>query len=177
MMSIAVIPLLLTQDIRKNVTGKTESSMILSSDAFQNGGQIPPVHTCKGQGISPQLAWRNVPPGVKSFALIVEDPDSPGGTFGHWVLYNIPGEKRELPSSVPPSSSLPDGTRQGMNDFRKIGYGGPCPPPGRPHRYYFRIFALRVTFLPSATMDRAALLLAMKDQMITTAELMGFFSR
>jgi Raf kinase inhibitor-like YbhB/YbcL family protein len=114
---------------------------------------------------------------VKSFALLVEDPDSPGGTFSHWVMYNIPADKREIPPSIPPTSSLPDGTSQGINDFRKIGYRGPCPPHGTRHRYYFRIFALKTMLSRTGTMNRAALLRAIEEQVIAKGELMGFFSR
>jgi Raf kinase inhibitor-like YbhB/YbcL family protein len=156
---------------------RTDPFLTLHSDAFRNGGSIPPVYTCGGKGVSPQLSWSNVPPGVKSFALIMEDPDAPGGMFSHWVVYNIPAEKRELPPSFPSTLSLPDGTRQGMNDFQKIGYGAPCPPPGTPHRYYFRIFALRTLLTPPATIDRTTLLLNIRDQVIEAAELMGFYGR
>ena len=150
--------------------------MILTSDAFRNGGQIPPVYTCKGQGISPKLIWTNVPSGVKSYALIMEDPDALGGIFSHWVVYNIPPAIREIPSSFPTDSSLPDGTRQGTNDFRKTGYGGPCPPPGRPHRYYFRIYALD-TSLSAVSMDRNSLLRGIEGHVIEKTDLMGFFAR
>lgn len=153
------------------------SPFTLASDAFRNGGSIPPVYTCKGQGISPKLIWSNVPSGIGSFALMMEDPDAPGSTFSHWVIYNIPAEKRELPSSLPSIPLFPDGTRQGMNDFRRIGYGAPCPPPGKPHRYYFRIFALKALLKPSAAMDRTNLLHNVRDQLIEKAELIGLFGR
>jgi Raf kinase inhibitor-like YbhB/YbcL family protein len=152
-------------------------SFTLISDAFRNGGSIPPVYTCRGQGISPRLSWSNVPSGVRSFALVLEDPDAPGGAFSHWVVYNIPADKRELPSSLPSTPSLPDGTRQGINDFRKTGYGAPCPPPGKAHRYRFRIYALRALLTPPAMMDRTTLLQAIRDQVIEAAELLGFFER
>ena len=156
---------------------KPGSVMILSSDAFRNGGEIPPVYTCKGQGISPKLRWNTVPQAAKSLALIVEDPDAPGGAFSHWVIYNIPPDKRDLPPSIPPSPALPDGTRQGSNDFRKTGYGPPCPPPGKPHRYNFRIFALDIILPSSGTMDRASLIRRMEGHIIAKADLMGFFKR
>ncbi len=134
------------------------SAIQLQTDAFRNGGEIPPVYTCKGQNISPRITWSNVPEGTRSFALIMEDPDAPGGTFAHWVIYNIPADKRQLPASVPIQPNLDDGTRQGPNDFRRIGYAGPCPPPGRPHRYYLRIYALDTMVSPQGTLDRSGLL-------------------
>jgi Raf kinase inhibitor-like YbhB/YbcL family protein len=158
-------------------TGKKgkDPSFTLLSEAFRNGGTIPPVYTCRGQGISPRLSWSHSPDGVVSYALILEDRDAPAGTFSHWVVYNIPADTEELPPSIPPNPSLPDGTRQGVNDFRKVGYGAPCPPPGKPHRYYFRLFAVRTTLIPRPGMDRHTLLLGLKDQVIDIAELMGFF--
>jgi phospholipid-binding protein, PBP family len=153
----------------------TDPAFTLVSDAFRNGGSIPPVYTCRGQGISPRLSWSNVPPEVRSFALILEDPDAPGGTFSHWVVYNIPAEKRELPPSLPAAPVLPDGIRQGINDFRKTGYGAPCPPAGVSHRYYFRLFALRSSLAPLSTMNRASLLSTIRNEILETAELMGFF--
>jgi Raf kinase inhibitor-like YbhB/YbcL family protein len=107
----------------------------------------------------------------------LEDPDAPGGTFSHWVVYNIPADTRELPSSLPSNPSLSDGTRQGINDFRKIGYGAPCPPPGKAHRYRFRMYALRTLLTAQAMMDRATLLQDIRDQVMEAAELMGFFER
>jgi Raf kinase inhibitor-like YbhB/YbcL family protein len=154
---------------------REDPSFTLASDAFRNGGSIPPVYSCRGQGISPRLYWSNVPEGVRSFALIMEDPDSPGGTFSHWVIYNIPADKKELPASLPPNPSFPDGTRQGVNDFRRMGYGAPCPPSGKSHRYYIRLFALKVLLRPVGAMNRATLLSEIKDQVLDKAELMGFF--
>ncbi len=163
-----------TKERRKE---NADPPFVLSSDAFRNGGEIPPVYTCRGQGISPLLTWNGTPEGVRAFALLLEDPDAPGGTFSHWVVYNIPPEKRELPPSLPHNPSFPDGIRQGMNDFRKIGYGAPCPPPGRSHRYYFRLYALDAPLIPAPSMDRDTLLRGIKGHVYGTAELMGFFKR
>jgi Raf kinase inhibitor-like YbhB/YbcL family protein len=167
----------LIRNVKEAVKDGTDPSLNLGSDAFRNGESIPPVYTCSGRGISPQLSWSNVPSGVRSFALIMEDPDAPGGTFSHWIVYNIPAEKRELPPALPSTPLFSDGTRQGINDFQKMGYGAPCPPRGKPHRYYFRIFALRALLTPPATMDRTTLLFEIKDQVIEATELMGSYGR
>jgi Raf kinase inhibitor-like YbhB/YbcL family protein len=163
-----------TREARKE---NTDPTFILSSDAFRNGGEIPPVYTCRGQGISPLLTWDGSPAGIRAFALLLEDPDAPGGTFTHWVIYNIPAEKRELPSSLPRIPSFPDGTRQGMNDFRKIGYGAPCPPPGKSHRYIFRLYAVDTLLVATPGMDRGMLLRGIRDHVRASTDLMGCFKR
>ena len=117
-------------------------SMNLTSTSFQNGSQIPAQFTCSGAGISPQLAWSAPPARTVSLALIVTDPDAPRRTFTHWVLYDLPVGTRDLTEGVPDMGRLPDGALQGRNDFGEIGYGGPCPPPGAPHRYVFTLYAL-----------------------------------
>src|SRR5881409_1292852 len=108
----------------------------LESSAFKAGETIPRKHTCDGQDLSPPLAWTEPPAGTKSLALVCDDPDAPTGTWVHWVLWDVPPTARGLPEGVPPSAKLEDGTRQGTNDFKKSGYGGPCPPRGAPHRYF-----------------------------------------
>ncbi len=168
---------ILSKKETKDINQKRDFRFALSSDAFRNGGIIPPVYTCRGQGISPRLSWNNVPEGTRSFVVILEDPDAPSGTFSHWVVYNIPSEKRELPSSFPLTPSLPDGTRQGMNDFRKIGYGAPCPPHGKPHRYRFRIFAVDTLLSAETGKVRTILLEEIKDHTLGIAELTGLFER
>src|SRR5512145_610516 len=127
--------------------------MQLKTSAFANGGDIPSMFTCDGADDSPALQWTEPPVPTQSFALIVDDPDAPRGTWVHWVLYDLPATARELPEGVPPEATLPSGARQGRNDFKKIGYGGPCPPPGPAHRYFFRLFALdrRLGLRPGAT--------------------------
>ncbi len=154
------------------------STFYLSSDAFLNGDLIPIRHTCEGRDLSPPLTWGDPPGGTQSFALVCEDPDAPRGIWVHWVLYNLPAQVRGLPQGVEPDPELADGSRQGRNDFGRLGYGGPCPPPGRgPHRYYFRLYALDtlLTLPPGAT--RADLLAAMDGHVLATAELMGRFER
>ncbi len=109
-------------------------ALTVSSTAFQEGDKIPAEYTCDGQNISPPLAWSEPFVEALSFALIVDDPDAPGGVFTHWVLFNMPSDRRQLPEAVPAQASLPGGAIQGESDSQRIGYGGPCPPPGHPHR-------------------------------------------
>jgi hypothetical protein len=104
----------------------------LTSPAFAEGGSIPKQHTCEGRDISPLLRWSNPPAGTQSFALICDDPDAPVGTWVHWVLLNLPPETRELPEGLPTQETLPNRAKQGLNDFKRGGYGGPCPPPAIP---------------------------------------------
>ena len=117
-------------------------SFTLRSASFSEGGQIPQPCTCDGANLSPSLSWKDAPRGTKSFALIVEDSDAPGGTWTHWIAWNIPAAMSALPAGLPALTSLGGGICQGRNDFGRIGYGGPCPPRGRVHHYYFRLFAL-----------------------------------
>ncbi len=149
----------------------------IKSLVFEEGGNIPPKYTCKGADVSPPLSWNGAPEGTKSFALISDDPDAPFMTWVHWVIYNIPAEATGLGEDVPKEKTLPNGTTQGITDFRKIGYGGPCPPPGGPHRYYFKLYALdtKLDLKPGATKN--ALLEAMKGHILKEAQLMGKFKR
>ena len=123
------------------------------------------------------LDWTDPPSGTESFALIVDDPDAPRGTWVHWVLYDLPADARQLPESTVPRERLPSGARQGVNDFRRIGYNGPCPPPGAPHRYYFRLYALstRLNLQPRAT--RAELDGAMRGHILAKTEFFGRYQR
>ncbi len=149
----------------------------VSSSAFQEGGAIPTPYTDDGQDASPPLQWDNVPAGTKGLALIADDPDAPRGTWVHWVLYNLPADARSLDEGVPTTETLPNGARQGKNDFGKIGYGGPAPPKGKPHRYYFKLYALDapVGLAPGAT--KAELLAAMKGHVLAEGQLMGKYGR
>ena len=157
-------------------------SPTLTSAAFAHQGAIPTKYTCEGADVSPPLTWIDLPPGTKSLALIVDDPDAPDPaapkmTWVHWVLYNLPAETRELPEGVPKEMELKDGSRQGRNDFARPGYGGPCPPRGAPHRYYFKLFALdtRLNLAPGAT--KADLEKAMKGHILGQAELVGTYQK
>lgn len=162
----------------KNSIQKKEKTMkiTITSNAFQEGGIIPKKYTCDGENISPQLAWNNIPQGTKSLAIINDDPDAPVGTWVHWVIYNIPPDSKELLEHVLPQKVLQNGTKQGTNDFRKIGYGGPCPPGGT-HRYYFKIYALDKMLTEEAGMTKAQLLKAMEGHILAEGQLMGKYKR
>ena len=149
----------------------------LKSAAFKSGETIPRRYTCEGEDVSPPLAWAGAPSGTKSFALVCDDPDAPVGTWVHWVLYDVSAAVTGLPEGVRPVPTLDDGSRQGANDFRRPGYGGPCPPRGAPHRYLFRLYALDTApgLAPGAT--KAALLKAMDGHTLGLAELMGRYAR
>ena len=149
----------------------------ITSSTFAPGGSIPRRHTCDGEDRSPPLAWKDVPAGTKSLALVCDDPDAPAGTWVHWVIWAIPAGAAGLPEGVAPSPTLPDGTRQGRNDFKRTGWGGPCPPKGGPHRYYFRLSAVdRVVDLPPGA-TRAELDRALEGHTLGRAELMGRYAR
>lgn len=149
----------------------------ITSPDFSEGEVIPKEFTCDAQDISPKLEWKEPPANTGSFALIMDDPDAPGGTWVHWVLYDVPADARELPERVPSQEQLSSGARQGRNDFGKIGYGGPCPPPGKPHRYFFKLYALdtKLNLEPGAT--KAELERAMKSHVLAQAELIGKYGR
>jgi Raf kinase inhibitor-like YbhB/YbcL family protein len=151
----------------------------LASPAFQNGDSIPRQYTCDGADVSPPLDWLASPAGATSFALIVEDPDAPGGTFIHWVLYDLPGATASLPEGVPKSAELPQvgGARQGRTSFGRTGYGGPCPPPGSAHHYHFRLFALNATLGLGAGASRDQVMSAMQAHELGRAELVGLYAR
>ena len=149
----------------------------LKSPAFSQGGDIPKKFTCDGPDLSAALSWNEPPAGTESFALIVDDPDAPVGTWVHWVLYELPPGARSLPDAVPKTNELEGGARQGRNDFGRIGYGGPCPPPGPPHRYFFKLYALsaKLGLKPGAT--KADVEKAMKGKILAQGELMGRYQR
>jgi Raf kinase inhibitor-like YbhB/YbcL family protein len=151
--------------------------MELSCSAFSDGSAIPKPFTCDGKDVSPALAWRGAPAGMKSFALICDDPDAPRGTWVHWVLFNIPADASDLAEGVPAAKTLPCGARQGTNDFRKIGYGGPCPPPGKPHRYFFKLYALDAVLELKEGASKQQLLEAMKGRILAETQLMGIYKR
>lgn len=149
----------------------------ISSPSFPNGGDIAKKFTCDAADVSPQLAWTDPPAGTKSLALLADDPDAPVGNWNHWVLWNLPAETRQLAEAVSKAAQLPDGSRQGLNDFRKTGYNGPCPPPGKPHRYYFKLFALDARLDLKANSGKRELEAAMKGHILAQTEWMGRYGR
>lgn len=155
-------------------------SLILTSPAFPHGGTIPWRHTCDGDDLSPALVWSGVPANTQSLALIVDDPDAPDPeapkmTWVHWVLYNLPPQATELAKGVA-VKDLPAGTLQGVNDWRRTGYGGPCPPMGR-HRYFHKLFALDAKLPDLKHPTKAALEKAMQGHVLAQAELMGLYQK
>ena len=151
--------------------------MKIESKSFPTGGDIPSRFTCDGENLSPALSWSAPPQGTQSLALIADDPDAPVGTFVHWVLYDLPAGTQELPEAVPASADLPSGGRQGTNDFGRLGYDGPCPPPGKPHRYFFRLFALDRKLDLRSRASRSDLDRAMKGHILAQGEVMGRYRR
>ncbi len=151
--------------------------IIIKSSAFKNGEFIPKKYTCDNIDVSPPLRWKNIPSKAKSLVIIMEDPDAPGGTFIHWIIYDIPVSKSGLPENFPKKETVGN-IKQGINDFGTIGYGGPCPPPGKPHRYFFRIYALDIKTLklpPGATINQIKT--KIKNHTLATGELMGKYRR
>ncbi len=148
-----------------------------SSSAFSDGAAIPRRHACNGENLSPALAWQKSVMAVKSYALIAEDPDAPSGTFVHWVLFNIPPERDQLPEAITAKPDVPGIGRQGVNDAQTHGYYGPCPPPGKPHRYYFKIYALdRMLDLPESC-NATQLRQVMQSHLLDSGSLMGTYHR
>jgi Raf kinase inhibitor-like YbhB/YbcL family protein len=152
-------------------------SFPIASTSFSAGGMIPKQHTCDGPDVSPQLSWKEAPTGTKSFALIMDDPDAPVGTWVHWVLYDLPGDTKELPEGVAKQEQLENGARQGRNDFGNIGYGGPCPPGGKAHRYFFKLYALDAKLNLKAGMSKKDVERAMKGHIVGQGEVMGKYGR
>jgi len=149
----------------------------ISSSSFQDGGDIPRKFTCDGADVSPELHWTEPPVGTRSFALIGDDPDAPVGTWTHWVLFDLPPNTTVLPEGVAKVDEAPSGGRQGRNDFHRIGYGGPCPPPGRPHRYFFKLYALDHMLNLKPGVSKAEVEQAMQAHILGKTEVMGKYQR
>ena len=153
----------------------------LTSPAFQEESTIPKKFTCDGADLSPALQWKGVPNGTKSFAMIMDDPDAPPGTWVHWILYNLPATVTALPEGVAKKEEGPSGSKQGLvwgvDSFSRVGYFGPCPPPGTPHRYYFKLYALNtlLDLPPKAT--KLQVEAQMKNHILGQATLMGRYGR
>jgi hypothetical protein len=145
--------------------------------AFPEGERIPTKYTCEGQNISPPLSWSKLPQGTKALTLIMDDPDAPGRAFTHWVLFNLPGDTEKLSEAISPEGKLPSGALQGKNDFGKIGYGGPCPPPGRPHHYRFTLYALDQPLKLKPGASKAQVLEAIEGHILASDKLTGIYQR
>jgi len=170
-----------TADAQTSGEGKaTTMALVIRSGRFSHMSAIPKQHTCEGQDVSPALSWENVPPEAKSLVLIVDDPDAPDPaapkmTWVHWVLYNLPPDSKGLPEAVT-KEAFPVGTEEGKNDWKRTGYGGPCPPIGR-HRYFFKLYALDTLLTGLATPTKAEVESAMKGHVVATAELVGTYEK
>lgn len=153
--------------------------LTISSPAFSDGGPIPRAHTCDGADLSPPLTWSGVPVGARQLALIADDPDAPGRVWVHWVLYGLAPSVTGLPAGLPKEGEImkPVAARQGMTDFRRVGYGGPCPPPGPAHRYVFTLYALDTELKVPPGATKAVLLEAMKGHVLEEAKVIGKYGR
>jgi len=177
--------LLITPIILLNCAGNSEEEptkekykkMQIESTAFKNEENIPVKYTCDGEDMSPEIVWKEVPEGVKSLALICDDPDAPFKTWIHWVIYNIPSAAGKLTEGIKPVKTLENGTNQGINDFGNIGYGGPCPPRGKPHHYHFKLYGLDIKIKAEEGITKKELLKKMEGHIIAKGELVGLYKR
>jgi Raf kinase inhibitor-like YbhB/YbcL family protein len=160
-----------------SLAGGEVMALQLESQNFNDGDYIPNKYTCKGENISPQLQWLDVPAQTKSFALICDDPDAPAGVWVHWVIYNIPAEKNNLAENMTKEELLSDGAKQGINDSGGIGYDGPCPPPGKVHHYVFKLYCLDSVLSLRSGLTKQELLKEMEGHIIEEARLVGLFKR
>jgi len=149
----------------------------IKSSAFRDGEYIPVRYTGLGEDVSPPLSWSGAPEGTQSYCLIVDDPDAPMGTWDHWILYDIPKSKSSLEEGIPKEATLQDGSKQGVNDFRDIGYDGPAPPPGKPHRYIFTLYALDAELGLEPGLNKESVLKSIKGHTIGKGKLTGLFKR
>ena len=154
-----------------------KSNLKLTSSAIQDGKPIPQQYTCEGKNISPPLQWTGAPAETRSFVLIVYDPDAPAGGWTHWVVYNLPASVTSLAEDVPKSTAIAVDGKQGINDFKENGYGGPCPPPGKAHRYVFKLYALNSGLTLKAGATKKDVESAMVGRVIGQAQLMGMYGR
>ncbi len=153
------------------------NDLILFCADFANGQSIPARFTCSGENASPALSWSSLPPLTRNLALIVDDPDAPAGVWVHWVIYNIPASLAGLPGAVAKTDKVPGIGTQGVNDFGRMGYDGPCPPPGRPHRYYFTLYAIdcELDLMPGLT--KKNVLISLQGHILAQSQWMGTFQR
>jgi Raf kinase inhibitor-like YbhB/YbcL family protein len=155
----------------------TEDKLELSSSGFTEGGTIPIKYTCDGDDLSPPLTWSGAPAETQAFALVCDDPDAPVGTWDHWIVFNLPAELTSLPEGMTTKSELGKDLCHGRNSWQRSGYGGPCPPPGKPHRYFFKLYALSAPVDLPDNATKAELLEAMKPLVLASASLMGTYRR
>lgn len=156
----------------------SKNAMSLASSAFAEGASIPEQYTCQGKNISPPLKWSGVPSQVKSLALIVDDPDAPAGTWVHWLLFDLAPSTSELPEDFAAKGNMTaEMGKQGMNDFKRSGYGGPCPPVGKPHRYFFKLYALDTALQLKPGATKKDVERAMEKHIIGQGQLMGTYKR
>jgi Raf kinase inhibitor-like YbhB/YbcL family protein len=165
------------QSSHEDPQGDAPMTIEVTSSAFQSGATIPKDYTADGADRSPPLHWSKPPEGTKSVALICDDPDAPRGTWVHWVLFNLPADHHDLKEGVPTNDVLDSDAKQGKNDFGKIGYGGPSPPKGKPHRYFFKVYALDTKLDPSPGATKAQVMEAMKGRILAEGQLMGTYGR
>ncbi len=159
------------------LSGGAAMAMVLTSPAFENNSVMPRGLTCEGDDASPPLQWYDAPAGVKTFVIICDDPDASIKGWVHWIIYNIPAATTSLPEGVPKSERLSDGSRQGVTDFRSTGYGGPCPPLGKPHRYFFKLYAVDMVLNIQGIVAKDTVLKAMKGHILAEASLVGIYQR
>ena len=160
-----------------NTPEATKTSFTLASPAFSDGQSIPAKYTGDSKDVSPPLTWANPPGGTKAFCLVCDDPDAPGKTWVHWVIYNIPPHALSLPEALEPNEIVFDGIRQGVNDFGNTGYGGPAPPKGKPHRYFFKLYALNTAIDLKSGASKADLMRIIEGKVIEETVLMGKYQR
>ena len=151
--------------------------MHVTSTVFHEGETIPQKYTADGKDVSPPLSWSASPAGAKSFVLICDDPDAPGGTWTHWLVYNLPADHHEMTEAIPPHDTLSNGAHQGKNSFGKIGYGGPSPPKGKPHRYFFKLYALDAKLELPPGASKQQLEQAMEGHVLDRGEFVGKYGR
>ncbi|HWD94226.1 MAG TPA: YbhB/YbcL family Raf kinase inhibitor-like protein [Verrucomicrobiae bacterium] len=156
---------------------ETHTQMEISSTAFKNGQPIPSQYTCDEKNISPPLAWSGEPPNTQSLVLIVDDPDAPSGVWTHWVVFDLPADACGLSADAAKTDSVLSKARQGLNDFKNAGYDGPCPPGGKPHRYFFKIYALDIPLGLPPGASRTAVEAAMTKHILAQGQLMGTYQR
>ncbi len=167
---------LLTILLQNKAYPQGDKQIEIHSPTFENNELIPKDYTCDGKDISPPLSWSGIPENTKSLVLICDDPDAPMGTWVHWVIYNMPPASKGLQEGVIPLPDLPYDTKQGINDFKKVGYSGPCPPSGT-HRYFFKLYALNTKLNLKSNATKNQLLAAMKGHILSQTELIGKYKR